>query len=355
MQDKNTNKKDNTYRSLNKNQKVTNLVIYNNTQSKKTSFVTKVRQNPGTTIFKKSLKMVAEFLIISWIVITITFFLINSVPGSSGLTTGLSEASKKAIEHRYGLDLPLFQRYLRYLIGIVRLDFGISLVMFPSVEINEFIWIKFWKSFLIGIFSVILTLLIGIPLGIWIGQNPGGFLDNFSTVLISIISSIPSLVLALLLLFLGSKLNMPTMFDPSNIITYILPGLALSMASTITYIKYLRTELNTELNSMHAKFAYLKGVTKSRFVWKHALKPALFPIATFFPGVILGSFLGSLFIEKVYFISGSGSTMIDAIQSKDYNVVLFMIIMYSVLIILSYSLRDALYEVLDPRVRRGGK
>ncbi|UUD36973.1 Oligopeptide transport system permease protein oppB [Mycoplasmopsis californica] len=342
------------YSSFNKKTKVTNLVLYRE-EKKKAGFVSSLRHSVGASLFKKTLKMVAEFLIISWIVITITFFLINSVPGSSGLTSGLNEASKKAIEHRYGLDLPLFQRYLRYLVGIVRFDFGISLVMFPSVEINDFIWVKFGKSFLVGIFSVFLTLLVGIPLGIWIGKNPGGFLDNFSTVIISIISSIPSLVLALLLLFLGSKLNMPTMFDPANIITYILPGLALSMASTITYIKYLRTELNRELNSMHAKFAYLKGVSKSRFVWVHALKPALFPIATFFPGVVLGSFLGSLFIEKVYFISGSGSTMIDAIQSKDYNVVLFMIIMYSVLIILSYTLRDALYEVLDPRVRRGGK
>lgn len=332
--------------------KFENLIIYNDKRTSKPKFSW---NNWFTMGLWRFLKIILEFIVISWIVITITFFLINSVPGSSGLTTGLSEAAKKAIESRYGLDLPIFERYLRYLWNIVRFDFGISFVLLPSVPINDFIWVKFAKSFLVGIFAVALTLVMGIPLGIWIGKNPGGFLDNFSTIVISIINSIPSLVLALILFFIGSKINMPTMFDSGNIITYILPGLALSMGSTITYIKYLRTELNRELNSMHAKFAYLKGVSKSRFVWMHALKPALFPIATFFPGVILGSFLGSLFIEKVYFISGSGATMIEAIQSKDYNVVLFMIIMYSILIILSYTLRDALYEVLDPRVRRGGK
>ncbi|BBA22393.1 ABC transporter permease [Mycoplasmopsis bovirhinis] len=308
--------------------------------------------------FAKSLirfsKIIIEFFIIGLIVITITFFLINAVPGSNSLTAGLDEAARKAIETKYGLNLPIFQRYLNYLAGLFKGEFGISISLFPGREIQDFIWIRFYKSFLVGIFSVVLTVIIGISVGIWVGKNPGGWVDNISTVLVSIFSSVPSIIFALVLVFIGRLVGLPYIFNENNIITYILPALALSLGSIIVYIKYIRTELNRELNSVHAKFAYLKGLSKNRFVWKHALKPALFPIATFFPAVIFGSFIGSIFIEQIFFIPGSGATLLQAIQTKDYNIILFLIMMFTLLTILSYATRDILYEVIDPRVRRRG-
>ncbi|WP_370630550.1 ABC transporter permease [Mycoplasma sp. E35C] len=300
----------------------------------------------------KFFKIILEFFVIGLIVISITFFLINSVPGENPLTQGLDEASRRAVEQRYGLDLPLFERYIRYLKGLFSGDFGISLALFPEQSIDSFIWDRFYKSFLVGIFSVALTVLIGIPLGIWVGKNPGGWVDNISTVLVSIFSSIPSIIFALILVFLGRAAKIPYVFDQNNFATYILPGLALSLSSIIVYIKYIRTELNRELNSVHAKFAYLKGVSKNRFVWKHALKPSLFPIATFFPAVIFGSFIGSIFIEQIFLIPGSGDTLLQAIQTKDYNVILFLIVMFALLTVLSYAFRDILYELIDPRIRR---
>ncbi|MBN4083368.1 ABC transporter permease [Mycoplasma sp. CSL10137] len=301
------------------------------------------------------IKIMLEFFVIGLIVITITFFLINLVPGSNSITSGLSdETARKVKEAQYGLNLPLIQRYGLYLKGLFRGEFGISLSLFPEREINSFIWERFYKSFLVGIFSVLLTVVIGISLGIWVGKNPGGLVDNISTILVSIFSSVPSIIFALILVFLGRLMNIPYIFDVDNFASYILPGLALSLGSIIVYIKYIRTELNRELNSVHAKFAYLKGLSKTKFVWKHALKPSLFPIATFFPAVIFGSFIGSIFIEQIFFIPGSGATLLQAIQTKDYNVILFLIVMFTLLTILSYATRDMLYEVIDPRVRRKG-
>ncbi|EFF41463.1 ABC transporter permease [Mycoplasmopsis alligatoris] len=311
--------------------------------------------SPALKLVIRLTKIILEFFVVSFIVVSITFFLINAVPGSNSLTSGLDEAARKAVEQQYGLDLPLTQRYVNYLLGLIQGDFGISLSLFPGLEIQEFIWARFYKSFLVGIFSVFLTVTIGIPLGIIVGKNPGGFIDNASTVLISIFSSVPSIIFALILVFLGRYIGLPYIFDDKNFITYILPGLALSLGSIIVYVKYIRTELNRELNSVHAKFAYLKGLSKSRFVWVQALKPSLFPIATFFPAVIFGSFLGSLFIEQIFFISGSGATLLQAIQTKDYNVILFLIVLFALLTILSYTTRDLLYEAIDPRVRRGVK
>ncbi|MGX9340527.1 ABC transporter permease [Mycoplasma sp. 128] len=334
-----------------------NKVHFGSQRNRKMTFMQKMSaiDSPVLRALWKVLKIALEFIIIAFIVITITFFLINLVPGSNSLTSGLDEASRQAIEKKYGLDQPLGLRYLSYLKNLFHGDFGISLSLFPGQNINSFIWSRFYKSFLVGIFSVLLTVGIGIPLGIWVGKNPGKIVDNVSTFFVSIFSSVPSIVFALVLLFIGRLVNLPYIFEEQNFATYILPGLALSLGSIIVYIKYIRTELNRELNSVHAKFAYLKGLSKNRFVWKHALKPSLFPIATFFPAVIFGSFIGSIFIEQIFFIAGSGATLLQAIQSKDYNVILFLIAMFALLTILSYAFRDMLYEAIDPRVRRRGK
>lgn len=309
-------------------------------------------KSPWIASMLKAFAVILEFFVIAFIVITITFFLINSVPGGTGLTAGLDEAAKRAVEEKYGLNQPLIIRYGIYLKNIIHLDFGISLSVFPGEKINDFVWVRFYKSFLIGIFSVMLTLVMGIPLGVYVGMNPDKLPDHIATLVVSIFSSIPSLVFALWLLLIGRKLNLPYIFNEKDISTYVLPGLALSLGSIIVYIKYIRTELNRELNSQHCKFCYLKGITKRRFVWTHALKPALFPIATFFPVVIFGSFIGSVFIEQIFFITGSGGLLLNAITSKDFNIILFMVTLFSLLTILSYTCRDALYKIIDPRVRR---
>lgn len=311
-------------------------------------------KSPWIASMLKAFAVILEFFVIAFIVITITFFLINSVSGGTGLTAGLDEAAKRAVEEKYGLNQPLIIRYGIYLKNIIHLDFGISLSVFPGEKINDFVWVRFYKSFLIGIFSVMLTLVMGIPLGVYVGMNPDKLPDHIATLVVSIFSSIPSLVFALWLLLIGRKLNLPYIFNEKDISTYVLPGLALSLGSIIVYIKYIRTELNRELNSQHCKFCYLKGITKRRFVWTHALKPALFPIATFFPVVIFGSFIGSVFIEQIFFITGSGGLLLNAITSKDFNIILFMVTLFSLLTILSYTCRDALYKIIDPRVRRRG-
>lgn len=309
-------------------------------------------QSSTSKILLKILTMLLEFVVIAWIVITITFFLINSIPGSTTITSGLDEATKAAVEAKYGLNLPIGKRYLIYLGNLLKGDFGISLSVFPGSKINSFIWIRFYKSFLIGIYSVFLTLIIGIPVGVYVGSNPDKLPDHLATIVVSIFSSIPSLIFALLLLYIGRNTKTPYLFDHRDIATYVLPGFALSLGSIIVYIKYIRTELNRELNSQHAKFCYLKGLSKRYFVWRHALKPSLFPIATFFPVVIFGSFIGSMFIEQIFFITGSGGLLLHAITSKDYNIILFMVTLFSLITILSYTCRDALYQIIDPRVRR---
>lgn len=292
-----------------------------------------------------------EFIVVSWIVLTIVYFLINSIPGSSTLTSGLSDQQKAAIEAKYGLNDPLIKRYFTYLGHLVQGDFGISTSFRPNVDINDFLWKRFGISFTVGSIALIITLVIGIPLGIIVGRSPGKFTDITSSIIISIIISIPSVIFALVLLVLGKAMGIPYIYDVHNFVTWILPAVALGLSPSIVYIKYIRTEMNREINSMHAKFAYLKGATRTRFVLRHALKPALYPIITFFPGAVLGTFLGGMFVEGFFQIQGSGGLLISAIQVKDYNIILILVTIYSAITVLAFALRDILYRVLDPRVR----
>lgn len=309
-------------------------------------------QYPAYKYSVNTFKMLLEFFVIGWIVLTITFFLVNAMPGESGLTAGQTESGKRAIEAQYGLSDPLATRYWTYFAGIFKGDFGVSFSLFPTKDINSFVWQRFGVSALVGMLSIAITLLIGIPLGIWVGKNPGKIVDNVSTIVIAILISVPSMVFGLLLLLMGKAIHLPYIFDIKNFLSYILPSFAIALGGVISYVRYIRTELNSELASMHAKFAYLKGASRSRFVWRHALKPALFPIATFFPIVVLNSFLGSLFIESIFNIPGAGGLMLNAIQAKDNNIILFLVVIYSLITILSFALRDVLYKMLDPRVRR---
>ena len=326
-------------------------------ESKKSLFTKYQEYKTDHKLFRIStnfLKILTEAILVAWIVITILFFLIDAAPGKPSISSSLPASIAKAIEDKYHLNDPIFSRYINYLWGVLHLDFGVSLSIFPGVNINDFIWERFGISLSLGIISLIFTLAIGIPLGVLAGRKPGKIADISSTILISILISIPSLIFGLLLFILGRGLNIPYIYQPGNVITYILPSLTLALPSIVSYVKYIRTSMQDEINSEYAKVVYLKGTTRKRFVYRHALKPSLFPIVTFFPFVVLTSFLGGLFIEKIFMVPGSGYVMFSASQDKDVYVILFLSLLMSLITVMAFYLRDWLYRVMDPRLRKRG-
>ena len=302
---------------------------------------------------KRSLLMLLEFFLISWIVVTVTFVLIHSLPGRTGLTAGpgLTQEQINTINAKYGLDQTLTKQYFSYIGGLFSGNLGISTGIHPGLEIEKFIWGKFLTSFQVGVISLFIGWIIGIPVGIYVGSRPNGIADSISSIFVAIILAIPGFAMGLLFLIFASDTGLPYLYDKGDGWTLIIPALALAIGTVITYIKFLRTEINTQINSQHAKFAMAKGVKARRFVWRHALRPAFFPIATFFPMAVIGSFLGSIFIETIFGIPGAGQLMINGINSKDYNVIQFLVVLYTLLTIISYQLRDGMYRLLDPRAR----
>jgi len=305
-------------------------------------------------IMLKILLIIIEIILTVLIVVSISFFLIDAAPGKPNISSSISGSAAKAIEEQYHLNDPAISRWVLYIKNLFVGDFGVSLSIFPSVEINSFVWERFLTSSSVGILSLLITLVVGVPLGVFFGRKITGLSAIASTTLIAVMISIPQMVFGLLLLLLGRSMGIPYIYSASNLITWIIPSIALALPSSIAYIKYIRTSMNDEIESQHAKFAKLKGASQRRFIWRHALKPSLFPVATFFPASVLSVFIGGLFIEKIFMIPGSGFLMIEAAQTKDTYVILLLTSIYTLLTILSFRLRDWLYFVLDPRLRKRG-
>lgn len=307
--------------------------------------------NKATKISLKSLLVITEIFVISFIVLTIVFFLMSLMPGSNSLTSGLDPEHKAIIEHKYGYDKSVGFRFLLYIKNIFHGDFGISTSILPNNEISVFIWKRIGTSMSIGIVALILSYAIGFPLGLYVGQRQGKPIDTAASIFTAIFISIPSIVFSLVLLIIGRAIGMPYIFDKSNLATYTLPLLAIVITGIAGVMKFTRLQVVNEMNTQYARLAKVKGVSRRRFIWMHAIKPASFLVVSNLPSAFLGTIFGSMFIEVIFQIPGTGAMLFTAISAKDINVIMFVVIMLTFITVVSFRLRDVIYVMLDPRMR----
>lgn len=314
----------------------------------------KLHQNKITSkilkILKNYARIILSFMVVAWIVITITFLLIHSLPGSA-ITGNLDDQQRHLLEIKYGLDKSLFSQYWIFIGNLFKGDLGTSITVDAGTPITDFLWKKMAVSFKIGAIALLLGVSVGILLGIVIGIKPGGWADNLGTIFISLGIAIPSFVAALLLVLFGKEIGIPFIYDRHNMLSILLPAIAMAVTTIIVYMRYIRVEFSEQFSSQHYKFMKARGVGKMRFIFRHALKPALFPVVSYLPGALLGTFVGSMFVEGIFGIPGSGGLMLDAINSKDYNIVQALVVLYTGMTVISFILRDIMYRLLDPRVR----
>lgn len=304
---------------------------------------------------KKALRaflFLLEIFVISLIVITIVFLIMSIVPGANSISAGIADKDlKEVIEHKYGYDQDVWHRYIIYLGNIFKGDFGISTSIMPNQEINSFIWNRVGTSMSIGLSSLCIAYGIGFPLGLYVGQRQGKATDTIASAATALIISIPAIVFGLVLLIFGRSVGLPYIFDKQNIVSYLLPMLVLVLTGTVGIMKFTRVQVVAEVNSQYSKLAAVKGVKKRRFIWVHAIRPTSFLIISGLPGAIMGTIFGSMFIETIFQIPGTGAMLISAITTKDINVIMFIVMLLTIITVISFRLRDVLYRLLDPRMR----
>ncbi len=301
---------------------------------------------------KYTLKRIGLAIITIWVVATITFFLMNMVPGGPFLSEkAISPQATAALEAKYGLDKPLFQQYITYVTDALHGDFGDSLKQ-RGRTVMDIIKMKFPVSARLGGVSVLVALCIGIPLGCLAALNRGKFLDSFISVVATCGIAVPSFVICTLLLyFLGVNLKLLPTMGLTSWKHYVMPVMALAFYPTAYIMRLMRSSMLDVLGQDYMRTAKAKGVAGFFILFKHALRNAILPVITYVGPMLAYTVTGSFVVEKIFTIPGLGGEFISAINGRDYTLIMGTTIFLATLIIIMNVVVDILYKLVDPRIK----
>lgn len=293
-------------------------------------------------------------LVVLLLIVLILFTLLEFMPGSPFNDEKLSPEQIAVLEHKYGLDQPIVIRFSKYVLSLVQGDFGVSYTITKDTAISLLLKTRLPTTLRIGGQAVLTGTVIGLILGIIAALKRNTLLDTLTTIVSVLGVSLPSYVFALGLSYqFGYKMQwFPLIYD-NNAAFYssILPTIALSMFTIATVARFTRTEMVEVLGSDYMLLAESKGISGVRLIFRHAIRNAMIPIITVLAPLIVGLMTGSLVIEKIFAIPGIGSLMVQAIQTNDFNVIIVLAFIYSLMYVTAMLAVDILYGIIDPRIR----
>ena len=299
---------------------------------------------------KYVVKRVLLALLTVFIICAITFFTMHAVPGGPfNREKALSEATIAALNARYGLDRPVGEQFLRYLQGVLRGDFGVSLK--NGREITSIIKESFPISARLGLSAMVVALLCGTVFGSTAALMRNKLPDRVIVFFSTLFTAVPSFVLAtLLLLVFCIKLGWVPVWSTNNP-NYVLPIIALS-AYPMAYITRLsKTSMLDALGQDYIRTAKAKGVSRFKTIFKHALRNSLIPVITYAGPQIAYIITGSMVIETIFTVGGLGSKFVSAINNRDYTLIMATTIFLAVLMVTANLICDLLYKLVDPRIK----
>ena len=345
-------------------------------------------------MLKYSIKRVLLALLTAFIILTLTFFLVKSL-GIKDTTMGAKENVRYAFFVKqeslgfaisfptpvtgygdllaqfhftegdyYFYEMPLLDQYFAWLRNVFTAwDWGTSISIEPNVSAVVIIAERLPTSLFLNVISVIVSVPLGIGLGIFAGLKKNTWIDHTISTLVMIFISVPSFVVISLLIYFFCFQNQwlptswPTPADPTEkkLLALIIPVIALSFGSVCGYTRFVRAELCEVMSSEYLLLARTKGLTKNQAITRHALKNAFVPILPSILAEFIGIFGGSMILEKLYGIPGIGDLYIRAIQESDYSVLMVDMAIFTTAGLLAGIVLDLSYGFIDPRIRMGEK
>lgn len=286
-----------------------------------------------------------------FVVATLTFFLMNLVPGGPFVAEkSISKEAQAALEAKYGLDKPLLERYATYMIDFVKGDMGLSLRQ-RGRTVSDIIFSKFPVSARLAGFAVAVAVLVGIPLGCLSAYNRGKFGDNIIIVFATCGIAIPSFISSVVLLYtFGSKLNILPTVGLNTMSSYIMPVTALAIYPTAYITRLMRSSLLDVMGQDYIRTAKAKGLSNFKILFKHALRNAVLPVVTYVGPMLASLMTGSFVVEKIFTVPGLGRDFVSAINQRDYTLIMGTTIVLATLIITANVIVDILYKIIDPRI-----
>lgn len=300
---------------------------------------------------KYIIKRVAMGVLSIFIVATLTFFLMNLVPGGPFVAEkSISKEAQAALEAKYGLDKPLLERYATYMTDFVKGDMGLSLRQ-RGRTVSDIIFSKFPVSARLAGFAVAVAVLVGIPLGCLSAYNRGKLGDNIIIVFATCGIAIPSFISSVILLYtFGSKLNILPTVGLNTMSSYIMPVTALAIYPTAYITRLMRSSLLDVMVQDYIRTAKAKGLSNFKILFKHALRNAVLPVVTYVGPMLASLMTGSFVVEKIFTVPGLGRDFVSAINQRDYTLIMGTTIVLATLIITANVIVDILYKIIDPRI-----
>lgn len=287
-----------------------------------------------------------------FVIIAITFIMMHSIPGGPFTREkALPDAVLQALNQKYHLDDPLWKQFVDYVKGILTFNLGPSFQR-AGVTVNDLIREGFPATLKIGLASVVVIIIVGIPLGILSALKQNKWQDGLVMFIATLGVTIPSFVMATGIIYIFSaKLG----WLPSNGLTswkhMIGPVIALSGFSLSFVARLTRSSMLEVLQQDYIRTARAKGLSNNKVIYKHALKNALIPVVTYMGPMIAALLTGSFVIEKVFAIPGMGKHFVESVGNRDYTVLMGITIFYALFLVVMVLIVDILYSLIDPRIK----
>ena len=289
-----------------------------------------------------------------FIIVTISFFLIRAAPGGPfDQEQTLAPEIMANLQTAYGLDRPIWIQYGRYLVALAHGDFGPSF-KYKDFSVTELIGQGFPVTLELGTLAIALALTLGIPIGTFAALHHNSAADYAAMSLAVVGIAIPTfVVLPFLGLLFGIYMHwLPVAgWEPGSFRHLVLPVVALALPPLSVIARLVRGSMLEVLRSHFIRTAVAKGLPLRTVIMRHALRPALLPVAGYLAPAVASIMTGSLVVESIAGLPGIGRYMVQGALNRDYTLVLGMVIIYSTLLILMGLIVDLLYAWLDPRVR----
>lgn len=302
---------------------------------------------------KYVLKRCMYMVLTLFIIITITFFLMRSIPGDplASMAQALPEQTRANYYAKYGMDKPLFEQYLMYIKNLLRLDLGESL-RYPGRSISKTIAETSPVSATIGGIALFIGVGIGVTLGIIAALNKNKWPD-YVVMFIAILGvTIPVFIIASLIqLVFAVKLGWFPAQGWGQPKHMVLPVLVLCFGPIASYARYIKSTMLDTLEQDYVLTARAKGLSEGKVIRRHVLRNSLLPVVTMFAGSIVGIFTGAFVTERMFSIPGIGFYYISSINNYDYTMILGTTIFYAALFVIMQLVLDFVYVVIDPRIR----
>ena len=303
----------------------------------------------------------------------VVYALVRHMPGTP-LTTDpanmdpskqLSEKEIERLNRQYGLDKPWYEAYFVWLGNVVQLDLGTSISQ-NNAPVAGLIAERVPATLVLSVSSLVLTYLLSIPLGLWSTVHSGSPAERTVSTGLYMLYSLPSFVAALFLqILLAVKFQWLPLFGMTSdgfeamslwakswdiFIHAVMPITCFTYGSLAYYSRFIRANMQEVVRQDYIRTARAKGVPSGRVIWHHAFRNTLIPLVTLI-GLTLPALLsGAVILEQIFTWPGMGRLYFEAIGRRDYDTIMGLTLMFSILTLLGQLLADILYAVVDPRV-----